>query len=941
MLLKKAFMNRSHQIPHMKTPPQLVIFCALSLAMPAIAANPLPTKALTSVVKGSIDLDAAPLTGGAEIPAFDPVSRRAFTSSNTGIHVVDLTNPAAPAFVQTIAPAALAVVGLTSNDVSSVAVRKGTPSILAAAVINTPRTSNGHVVFLNAATGALLGSAVVGVVPDNITFTPDGTKLLVANEGELDGTSAVIPDSALGTVSIIDLANIAAPVVTTADFTAYDAPGTIATLKADGVRIFANGLPSSDFEPEYIAVSPDSTKAMVTLQEANAVGILDIATATFTSVKALGKKNYAVGSYDFSDRDGPGATQMINFVNGRPVFGLYMPDAIAAYNFGGQTYYVTANEGDDRNDFLTPDETTTVGNASYVLDPTVFPNAATLKDQAVLGRLTVSNATGLRGDTDNDGDVDEILSYGGRSFSILDSTGSIIFDSGDMIDQIVAFQHPSLFDDGRSDNKGSEPEGVTVASVGGRTYAFVGLERSKMTLVFDVTNPASVTYTTSLINPGDENPEGLVVVSAADSPTGRPLVLVANEVSQTLTIFELITDKVVVKGSTFSYAVSFSAPNGAPLTYSATLADNSPLPTWLTINPTTGLISGSPASSDVGNLSIKVTATDGAAFSISETFTIRVLSSQEDMLPVSRTSGVVTQKVASGKTTLLGLPNVKVLASGTVAGVSGNNLTLSSAVSIASLGSAPKAIKITSRVNQQAGSTNAYGISARITASSGETVTAALSTPPNVGDEFIIYQLNTIASLFGATNTAGLTAAAAPGTADILYLTNEGALVGYFYNSSASKWRLLNDPSGADQNNTIIEPTAGAMIVRRSAGLPEIFIRLSGEMLPGRQVARLGGSGFSIINNPFFISTTLGESGLASSLNGGSGPGTADILYLEEAGELVGYYYKNSGLGGTGWRTLGDGSTDQGDVILSTGKAFLLKDQVGTAGFILPEPFAE
>lgn len=924
----------------MKIQTPFVTLCALSLAMPSIAVNPAPTKALTSVVKGSIDLDAAPLTGGAEIPAFDPVSKRAFTSSNNGIQVIDLTNPAAPAFVQTIAPATLGVAGLTSNDVSSVAVFKGSPSILAAAIINSPKTAAGHVVFLNAATGALISSAVVGSVPDNITFTPDGTKLLVANEAELDGTAATIPDATLGTVSIIDISTIAAPVVTTADFTAFDAPGTIATLKADGVRIFANGVPSTDFEPEYIAISPDGTKAMVTLQEANAVGILDIASATFTAVKALGKKDFSLGSYDFSDRDGPAASQLINFVSGMPVFGLYMPDAISSYNFGGQTYYVTANEGDDRNDFLDPDESTSVGNAGYVLDPTVFPNAATLKNQAVLGRLTVSNATGLRGDTDSDGDIDEILSYGGRSFSILDSTGALVFDSGDMIDQIAALQL-SKYDDGRSDNKGSEPEGITVATVAGRTYAFVGLERSQSTLVFDVTNPANVTYTTALIHPGDTNPEGLVVVSATDSPTGRPLVLVANEVSQTLTIFELITDQVAVKGSTFSYTVAFTAPNGAPLIYSATLADNSPLPAWLTINPTTGLLSGSPAGGDVGNLSIKVSATDGGAFSINETFVIRVVSSKEDMLPVSRTSGVVTQNVASGKTTLLGLPNVKVLASGTVAAVAGNNLTLSSAVSIASLGSAPKAIKITSRVNQQAGSTNAYGLSARITGTSGETVTAALSTAPNVGDEFIIYQLNTIATLFGATNSAGLTAAAAPATADIVYLTNEGALVGYFYNSTAAKWRLVNDPSGADQNNTIIEPTAGAMIVRRSAGLPEIFIRLSGEMLPGRQVAKLGGSGFSIINNPFFVATTLAESGLATSLNGGTGPGTADVLYLEQSGVLVGYYYKTGGLGGSGWRALGDGSTDQGGVSLSTGKAFLLKDQVGTAGFTLPEPFAE
>ena len=314
---------------------------------------------------------------------------------------------------------------------------------------------------------------------------------------------------------------------------------------------------------------------------------------------------------------------------------------------------------------------------------------------------------------------------------------------------------------------------------------------------------------------------------------------------------------------------------------------------------------------------------------------------QDNMLPISRTTSVLTQKLLRDKTTLLALPNVRILASGTVASVAGSDLTLTSTPSVASLAVGPKAIKITSRVNQQAGSTNAYGVSAKITGSTGETVTATLSTAPNAGDEFVIYQLNTIATVFGATNNLGLNAAAAPATADILYLTNEGALVGYFYNSTDAKWRLVSAPGGADQNDTVIEPTAGVMVTRRNLGAAEIFVRLSGEALPGKQIAKVGGSGFSIINNPFQLPTTLAESGLASTLNGGTGPGTADVLYIEQEGNLTGYYYKTGGAGGTGWRALGNGSTDQGAIALNPGKALLLKDQVGTAGFTLPEPFAE
>ncbi|MBJ7395911.1 MAG: choice-of-anchor I family protein, partial [Akkermansiaceae bacterium] len=497
----------------------------------------LASGAITSTLKSSI------LLGGSEIPAFDPASKRAFASSGVGIQVVNLTNAAAPVQLTTIVPSTLGVSGLTSNDVSSITVRKGTggnPSILAAAIINSPTTSNGHVVFLNAATGALIGSAVVGAVPDHIAFTPDGTKLLVCNEGELFGASATIPDAAMGTVSIIAVDSAGLPgAVQTADFSAFDATATIASLKAAGVRLFGAGVPSTDFEPEYLAISPDGIKAMVTLQEANAVAILDIATATFTSVNALGEKDFSTGRHDFSDRDGASASNLINPTTGNPVFGLYMPDAIASYQVAGQTYYVTSNEGDDRNDFLTPDETTTVSNASYNLDDATFPTEATLKTNPSLGRLTVSNATGLRGDTDGDGDIDKILSLGGRSFSILDSTGARIFDSGDMIEMIVASQFPAQFDDSRSDNKGPEPEGVTVAKIGARTFAFVGLERSQMVLAFDVTNPLAPTFATGFQRTGDLNPEGMVVVEAADSPSGKPLLIVSSEVSNTLTVFEI------------------------------------------------------------------------------------------------------------------------------------------------------------------------------------------------------------------------------------------------------------------------------------------------------------------------------------------------------------------------------------------------------------------
>ncbi|MEA5442609.1 ExeM/NucH family extracellular endonuclease [Cyanobium gracile] len=258
---------------------------------------------------------------------------------------------------------------------------------------------------------------------------------------------------------------------------------------------------------------------------------------------------------DASDRDvdgSSGAGGKIN-IQPRPVFGMYMPDAIAAYAVGGKRYFITANEGDDRDDFITAAETIRAGASGYLLDPAAFPDAAALKNNAVLGRLTVS---AIDGDIDGDGDVDRIQAYGARSFSIWDEAGNRVFDSGDALELITAAQVPALFNgegtaasfDTRSDNKGPEPEGVAIGEINGRHYAFVGLERVGGFITYDVTDPLKpvfVTYTNPAANPvgtpgqSDRAPEGIAFISAADSPTGQPLVVTGNEVSGSTTLYSV------------------------------------------------------------------------------------------------------------------------------------------------------------------------------------------------------------------------------------------------------------------------------------------------------------------------------------------------------------------------------------------------------------------
>jgi 2',3'-cyclic-nucleotide 2'-phosphodiesterase (5'-nucleotidase family) len=479
-----------------------------------------PSNALNFAAAGSLTL------AGAEIAAFDKGSNRLFVTSDSGLQVVDLSDPALPALVTTIDFTAL---GFATTDITSVAAANG---IVAVALPNADKAQPGQVLLLDAADLSLLKAVPVGALPDSLTFAPGGLRLLVANEGELNATGT----DGDGSVSIIDLgAGAAAAIVRTATFDAFD--GQEDALRAAGVRIFAGRSVSQDVEPEYIAVSADGLTALVTLQEANAVAKLDLTTATFTEIVPLGLKDFSGLLADYSDRDGPGNDPRPAKLVNAPVFGLYMPDAIDSFQSGGQTFYVIANEGDDRDDFLNPDETIRVGSAGYDLDDTAFPNEAALRDSDNLGRLTVSNAPGLRGDTDADGDIDRILMYGGRSFSILDSSGNIVFGSRDIIERIVAEQFPALVDDARSDNKGPEPEGIEIGAVDGRTYAFVALERSNLSLAFDVTDPEAVTYTGALQRAGDTSPEGVLFIAAADSPNGRDLVVTSNEVSGTISVF--------------------------------------------------------------------------------------------------------------------------------------------------------------------------------------------------------------------------------------------------------------------------------------------------------------------------------------------------------------------------------------------------------------------
>ena len=310
-------------------------------------------------------------------------------------------------------------------------------------------------------------------------------------------------------------------------------------------------------KPEGLALLPNGSLAVI---NDNDFGLLDEEISGDGSVPFNPDPTQTVlGIIDFDQSNGldPSDEDGIDISN-QPVFGLYQPDSIAAYEVDGETYYVTANEGDAR------DEDERIEDLE--LDPTVFPNADELQGEEELGRLEVST---IDGDLDGDGDFDRLVSYGGRSFSIRDRNGNLVFDSGDDFAQITAEQVPELFNsngtidsfDSRSDAKGAEPEGVVVGEVDDQTYAFIGLERVGGVMVYDISEPAKAEFV-QYINPinaetGDAldlAPEGLQFISAEDSPNGEPLLTVSNEVSGTVSIYQINltnTDGTDTEDSTF------------------------------------------------------------------------------------------------------------------------------------------------------------------------------------------------------------------------------------------------------------------------------------------------------------------------------------------------------------------------------------------------------
>lgn len=482
--------------------------------------------------------------GGAEDVSYYPAGKRLFVADvATGqIRVVDISDPSHPTQERTLDASDVfeAAASTTSLDISGDSV--------AVVATNTAQQSPGRVIFYDAASLESVAVVEVGVLPDMVTFTPDGDYVLVANVGA--ASESVNPR---GSVSVIDVRDgVENAVVSAASFETFD--GSENELREKGVRIYGqtdDPTASRTLEPAYIAPTADSTMAFVGLQVNNALAKLDIPNAEITDIIGLGTKDFGLvgNELDTSTVDGPSLQNW-------PLRGFFQPDGITTYTIDGEPYVLTANEGASR-----PFEEVQV--ADLALDPegfhlTEYPavdTVADLKKKANLGQLTVTNQ---QGDPDADGRYESLYAFGARSFSVWNGSGQLLFDSGNDFERIAASRYPKGFAQTDLTKSGPQPETVITGQVGDRTFAFIALERFSSVFVYDVTNPERPEFVQVLVNRdfdvtfgdlsenpsnpgrgGDFSPEGLEFITGEDCPTDTPLLVASYAVSGTVAIFEV------------------------------------------------------------------------------------------------------------------------------------------------------------------------------------------------------------------------------------------------------------------------------------------------------------------------------------------------------------------------------------------------------------------
>jgi 2',3'-cyclic-nucleotide 2'-phosphodiesterase/3'-nucleotidase/5'-nucleotidase len=490
-------------------------------------------------------------SGASEIAAYCADTERLFVTVGGGVDVVSVRNGTSDGEIPI--PEGFHATSVACQD-----------QVLAIAWAADDKRLRGRIVFYDATELNEIASHSAGYLPDMITFTPDGETLLAANEGEPTDDYSFDPEASVSLIT--KNGDWKDAKVREASFQKFNSQ-KLELIKA-GVRVFGprkdqpgeTASVAEDVEPEYIAVRADSQVAWVTLQENNAIAEVDVGRGEITAIHPVGLKSFrslpeggaklisvASGTgLDASDQDG--GVRIRHW----PISGMYQPDGIATFQQDGQDYLVTANEGDPRDyiDYCEAIAVSELAAAGIEVDPSNPARYLLGNDQ--LGRLEISRAAG---DNDGDGDLDEFVTFGTRSFSIWkrgDEGLELVFDSGNDFEQTISQVAPQLFNtesdaqsptDVRSVSRGPEPENIVVFELGGRRLAAIGLERTGGVMLYDVSRPREARFLSNIqpdeAESRDLAPEGLLFIAAERNPTRKSLLVLCNEGSGTMTAYAL------------------------------------------------------------------------------------------------------------------------------------------------------------------------------------------------------------------------------------------------------------------------------------------------------------------------------------------------------------------------------------------------------------------
>lgn len=490
--------------------------------------------------------------------------------------------------------------GIAIGAANSVSAKRG---LVAVAIEAETKQDNGIVALYKSDDLSLLATYSTGALPDSITISENGQYIVTANEGEPNGEYTVDPE---GSVTIINIENgvgADTAVVEQVSFAAFNTDGARAGEMPSNVRLPgpAGTTVAQDLEPEFVAIIEETGKAIIALQENNAIAIVDIASASVDAFKGLGTKSWANAELDVTNKDDAYSPSSYP-----QLVGYYMPDTIVAAEIDGANYILSANEGDgreyvydatqaacdtaghewDEDEDYAPggdDEdatlyTTEEGDCISFTDEgrgkdLNVADAHPLMDEATLGTNLISNKNELGRikvimDQEDVAADENVYTFGARSFSIWDANGDLVWDSGDELSARAYAADNTNFNttndnnesaDDRSDDKGIEPEALEVATINGQTFAFIGLERQGGVMVYNISTPTEPTFV-QYINNRDFSESVCTVVDDGDcdndtynqaaldlapesieyfSRQGEHFIAVGNEVSGTTTVYSI------------------------------------------------------------------------------------------------------------------------------------------------------------------------------------------------------------------------------------------------------------------------------------------------------------------------------------------------------------------------------------------------------------------